>query len=157
MKSLSLSSPFLRLLLSLFVLTALAPGWLVADDKPNILIIFTDDQGYGDVGGYGNEKIKTPILDQLAEQGIRFTSFYAQPVCGPSRSALLTGRYPSRSQGWSMPADEITWLLLIRGPQNPDNALDQTLNAWQEQDHNPRGVAIAFSVSCLHGVRRAVN
>lgn len=85
-----------------------------ADDKPNILIIFTDDQGYADLGCYGNEKNKTPQLDQLAKEGTRFTSFYAQTVCGPSRSALLTGRYPNRSKGWSMPASEITFAELIR-------------------------------------------
>lgn len=79
-----------------------------AADRPSFLIIFTDDQGYGDLGCYGSEVLKTPRLDQLAQEGTRFTSFYAQPVCGPSRSALLTGRYPIRSQGWSMPADEIT-------------------------------------------------
>ena len=85
-----------------------------AGSKPNILIIFTDDQGYGDLTCYGNEKNKTPRLDQLANEGTLFTSFYSQTVCGPSRSALLTGRQPRRSQGWSMPADEITWAELIR-------------------------------------------
>ncbi len=84
------------------------------NDRPNILIIFTDDQGHGDVGCYGNEKIKTPRLDRLAAEGTRFTSFYSQAVCGPSRSALLTGRYPNRSHGWSMPAEEITWAELMR-------------------------------------------
>jgi arylsulfatase A-like enzyme len=82
--------------------------------RPNILINFTDDQGYADLGCYGNTKNKTPRLDQLAKEGTRFTSFYAQPVCGPSRSALLTGRYPIRSKGWSMPADEITFAELIK-------------------------------------------
>jgi len=53
-------------------------------------------------------------MDQLAREGMRFTSFYAQSVCGPSRSALLTGRYPMRSKGWSMPASEITWAELIK-------------------------------------------
>ena len=77
-------------------------------EQPNILIIFTDDQGYGDLGCYGSKTLKTPRIDQLAKQGTRFTSFYAQIVCGPSRSALLTGRYPVRSRGWSMPASEIT-------------------------------------------------
>lgn len=86
-----------------------------AAEKPNILIIFTDDQGYGDLACYGNENTKTPRLDQLAKEGTRFTSFYSQTVCGPSRSALLTGRQPRRSRGWSMPADEITWAELIRG------------------------------------------
>ena len=76
--------------------------------RPNILIIFTDDQGYADLACYGNKNNKTPRLDRLAKEGTRFTSFYAQTVCGPSRSALLTGRHPHRSQGWGMPASEIT-------------------------------------------------
>ena len=80
-----------------------ASGALYAEadvDRPNILIIFTDDQGYGDLGCYGSPTNKTPRLDQLAKEGMRFTDFYAQHVCGPSRSALLTGRYPVRSKGW---------------------------------------------------------
>jgi len=87
---------------------------LSAAERPNILIIFTDDQGYADLACYGNKKNKTPRLDRLAKEGTRFTSFYAQSVCGPSRSALLTGRYPFRSKGWSMPASEITFAELIR-------------------------------------------
>ncbi len=87
---------------------------LKASEKPNILIIFTDDQGYADLGCFGNAKNKTPRLDQLAREGTRFTSFYAQTVCGPSRSALLTGRYPIRSKGWGMPASEITFAELMR-------------------------------------------
>ena len=85
-----------------------------AADKPNILIVFTDDQGYGDLACYGNEKNNTPRLDQLAKEGTRFTSFYSQTVCGPSRSALLTGRHPIRSKGWGMPAAEITFAELMR-------------------------------------------
>ena len=85
-----------------------------AADRPNILIIFTDDQGYGDIGCYGSQTNRTPRLDQLAKEGTRFTSFYSQTVCGPSRSALLTGRYPLRSGGWGMPASEITFAELIR-------------------------------------------
>jgi len=82
--------------------------------RPNIIIIFTDDQGYADLGCYGSKNNKTPRMDQLAKEGTRFTNFYAQPVCGPSRSALLTGRYPIRSKGWNMPANEITFAELIR-------------------------------------------
>jgi arylsulfatase A-like enzyme len=85
-----------------------------AAERPNILIIFTDDQGYGDLGCYGSTTNKTPRMDQLASEGTRFTDFYSQHVCGPSRSALLTGRYPIRSKGWGMPADEITFAELIR-------------------------------------------
>lgn len=76
--------------------------------KPNVILIFTDDQGYGDLASYGSDTIRSPRLDQLAQEGTRFTNFYAQAVCGPSRSALLTGRYPIVSGGWSMPASEIT-------------------------------------------------
>jgi len=85
-----------------------------AAERPNILILFTDDQGYADLACYGNTKNKTPRLDQLAKEGTRFTSFYTQTVCGPSRSALLTGRYPQLSKGWSMPAGEITWAELMQ-------------------------------------------
>ena len=83
-------------------------------EKPNIVIIFTDDQGYADLGCYGSKTNRTPRLDQLAREGTLFTSFYTQTVCGPSRSALLTGRYPCRSKGWGMPAEEITFAELIR-------------------------------------------
>ena len=89
-------------------------GILNAAERPNIVIIFTDDQGYGDLACYGNKKNKTPRLDQLAKEGTLFTSFYTQTVCGPSRSALLTGRQPIRSKGWGMPAEEITFAELIR-------------------------------------------
>ncbi len=64
---------------------------------PNLVIIFTDDQGYGDVGCYGGTHVSTPNLDRLATQGMRFTDFHvAQAVCGASRAALLTGCYPNR-------------------------------------------------------------
>ncbi|MDP6523818.1 MAG: sulfatase [Kiritimatiellia bacterium] len=66
--------------------------------KPNFIIIFTDDQGYQDLGCFGSPKIKTPNLDKMAENGTRFTSFYsANSVCSPSRAALLTGCYPPRT------------------------------------------------------------
>ncbi|MFN3194239.1 MAG: sulfatase [Aureliella sp.] len=65
--------------------------------KPNFIIIFADDQGYGDLGCFGSTTIKTPNIDRLAKEGRRFTSFMvASPVCTPSRSALLTGCYPKR-------------------------------------------------------------
>jgi len=68
-----------------------------APDRPNIVIIFTDDQGYADLGCYGAKGFQTPNIDKMAGEGMRFTSFYvASPVCSPSRAALLTGCYPVR-------------------------------------------------------------
>ncbi|MEM7015354.1 MAG: sulfatase-like hydrolase/transferase [Verrucomicrobiota bacterium] len=68
------------------------------DDRPNIVLIFTDDQGMNDVGCYGSE-IPTPNIDRIAEEGVKFTNFYsASAICTPSRFGLLTGRNPSRSK-----------------------------------------------------------
>jgi arylsulfatase A-like enzyme len=69
---------------------------LASTPPPNVVLIYADDLGYGDLGCYGS-KIRTPNLDRMAAQGMRFTQFYsANPVCSPSRAALLTGRYPTR-------------------------------------------------------------
>ena len=65
--------------------------------KPNFIVFLTDDQGYNDVGCFGSPDIRTPNLDRMAQEGMRFTSAYVgSPVCGPSRSALMTGSYPIR-------------------------------------------------------------
>lgn len=75
---------------------ALAAG-LAAASPPNIVLIFADDLGYGDLGSYGHPSSTTPYLDQLAAGGLRFTDFYVPvSLCTPSRAALLTGRLPVR-------------------------------------------------------------
>jgi arylsulfatase A len=67
------------------------------NDKPNLVIIFTDDQGYGDLRCFGGEHVYTPNIDKMAKEGARLTSFYvAAPLCSPSRAALMTGCYPRR-------------------------------------------------------------
>ena len=67
------------------------------EKKPNILLIFVDDMGYGDLSCFGSKAIQTPNIDRIAEQGARLTNFYAaSPVCSPSRFSCLTGRYPTR-------------------------------------------------------------
>ncbi len=65
--------------------------------KPNVVLIMTDDQGWGDIHSHGNEIIETPVLDKLAASGARFNRFYVSPVCAPTRACLLTGRYFLRS------------------------------------------------------------
>lgn len=66
-------------------------------DRPNVVYIMADDQGYGDLGVQGHPYIRTPNIDRLAREGARLTDFYAQPFCGPSRAALMTGSYPARN------------------------------------------------------------
>ena len=71
-----------------------------ADDKPNIVLIFADDLGYGDLGCYGATKVQTPNIDRLAAEGRRFTDAHpVSAVCTPSRYAVLTGEYPLRANG----------------------------------------------------------
>ena len=82
-----------------------------AAQKPNVIIILIDDQGYYDLSSYGAEEIKTPRIDALAEEGIRFTDYYAAaPICSPSRAGLLTGCYPRRvgNHIWVHRADSTT-------------------------------------------------
>ena len=85
---------------TLFAIQTLLLAWTMgaaaAASQPNFVIIFTDDQGYEDIGCFGSPDIRTPRLDAMAKEGMRFTSFYAQPICGPSRAALMTGCYPMR-------------------------------------------------------------
>lgn len=64
--------------------------------RPNVVLIVTDDVGYGDIGSYGVTDIKTPHIDRLAREGVRLTDFYAAPQCTPTRAALMTGRYQQR-------------------------------------------------------------
>src|ERR1043165_5960048 len=84
-----------RLLTTLLLFTAASIS--AADRLPNIVIIFTDDQGYGDLGVFGAKGFTTPNIDSLARDGVKFTNFHvAQAVCSASRAALLTGCYSNR-------------------------------------------------------------
>lgn len=82
----------------LIAMVAVLLGPVVKGDErpPNFVIIFVDDLGYADIGCFGSPDIRTPHLDALAEEGMRFTHFYAQHICGPSRTALMTGSHPLR-------------------------------------------------------------
>lgn len=81
---------------ALLLLLALTPAIQAATEKPNIVLIVADDLGYGDIGPFGSKKNRTPNLDRLAAGGAKLTSFYAAPVCTPSRAQILTGSYAKR-------------------------------------------------------------
>lgn len=85
-----------RVLLTLLTALTTASAAASADlagRKPNIILVMTDDQGYGDLGCHGNPHLKTPNLDRLHRESVRFTDFHVSPTCSPTRSALMTGRH----------------------------------------------------------------
>ncbi|MEX2399391.1 MAG: sulfatase-like hydrolase/transferase, partial [Rhodothermales bacterium] len=91
------------------------------DDRPNVILIMTDDQGYGDFGFTGNPVIRTPNLDALSEESVRLSPFYVSPVCAPTRASLMTGRYNYRTRvvdTWlgraMMEPDEVTVAEVLR-------------------------------------------
>ncbi len=100
------------------------PALAAARRRQNFVVIFADDLGYGDLSCYGHPSIRTPNLDRMAAEGMRFTQWYsAAPVCTPSRAALLTGRYPIRSgltrvlfpdSTGGIPASEVTLAEVLR-------------------------------------------
>ncbi len=119
------TSRFQRLVLGI----ALTAAATLVNAKPNIIVIFADDMGYGDMSNNGHPTIRTPHLDQMTAEGQKWTSFYsASPVCTPSRAALLTGRYAVRSGMESkaygvlfpdstggLPASEVTLPEMLKG------------------------------------------
>jgi len=88
---------FVKSSISLAICFSLLSAMSFAQRKPNVIIIITDDQGYGDLGITGNPNVKTPVLDRFAKESIRFNNFYVSPVCAPTRSSLMTGRYSLRT------------------------------------------------------------
>jgi arylsulfatase A-like enzyme len=125
----SLIHPLTALIALFAILTSLTAASAAAPRSPNIIIIYADDLGYGDLGCYGHPTIRTPHIDRMAAEGVRFTQFYsAAEVCTPSRAALMTGRLPVRngmasskrrvlfgnSKG-GIPAEEVTLAEALRG------------------------------------------
>lgn len=105
--------------LTIAVCLAATGGALGAQSRPNVVLIMTDDAGYGDLGVYGATDLRTPHLDRLARDGVRFTDFYANaPSCTPTRAGLMTGRYQQRVR--------LEWPLGMQRPADYDRGLPVT-------------------------------
>ena len=115
--------------------------------QPNIIIILSDDQGWGDLSCNGNTNLETPNIDRLAERGVTFERFYVCPVCSPTRAELLTGRYHVRSGVWStgaggerMDLDETTFAQVFKNAGYQTAAYGKWHNGMQAPYHpNSRG------------------
>lgn len=125
-----------------------------ASKHPNIILIITDDQGYGDFGFTGNPYVKTPVLDQLAKESVRFENFYVSPVCAPTRSSLLTGRYSLRTGirdtyngGALMTQNEVTVAEMLKQA----NYKTGIFGKWHLGDNYPmRPMDQGFDESVIH-------
>lgn len=123
-------------------------------DKPNIILIITDDQGYGDFGFTGNHLVKTPTLDALASRSIEFTNYYVSPVCAPTRASLMTGRYSLRTGvrdtyngGAIMAASEVTLAELLKQQDYRTGIFGK----WHLGDSYPsRPIDQGFDESLIH-------
>ncbi|MEJ7766970.1 MAG: arylsulfatase [Chitinophagaceae bacterium] len=122
--------------------------------RPNVILIVTDDQGYGDIGFHGNPDVKTPVIDQLAKTSTRFTSFYVSPVCAPTRSSLMTGRYSLRTGvhdtyngGAIMATEEVTIAELMKKA----GYITSIIGKWHLGDNYPfRPMEQGFDQSLVH-------
>lgn len=153
----------------IMTLCCLAAGWYIqqhahsnAARKPNIVFILADDLGWGDLGSYGNTKIRTPYLDQMAKEGMRFTQFYAgSPVCAPSRCVLLTGKHGGhafirdnravRPEGqWPIPAAEVTLAELLKAQGYATGAFGKWGLGFvgTEGDPNKQGFDLFYGYNC---------
>lgn len=125
-----------------------------ATEKPNVIVILTDDQGYGDVGYHGNDAIHTPTIDSMANDGVIFSNFYVSTRCAPTRAALMTGRYPSRTGvyhvtagGYNLAAGEKTMAEYFREAGYNTGIMGK----WHIGDHYPYLPADqGFDYSLIH-------
>ena len=86
------------LLITIFIFSASLT--VFSADRPNVVIVMTDDQGYGDLSCHGNPILKTPHLDKLHSESVRLTDYHVAPTCSPTRAAFITGRWTNRTGVW---------------------------------------------------------
>ncbi len=142
----------IAIVITLFLVTAISTSQV--SKPPNVILIITDDQGYGDFGFTGNDQIKTPVLDALAKRSVRFNNFYVSPVCAPTRSSLMTGRYSLRTGvrdtyngGAIMAANEVTIAEMLKQA----NYKTGMYGKWHLGDNYPsRPMDQGFDESLIH-------
>jgi len=124
-------------------------------EQPNVILIMTDDQGYGDLACHGNPYVKTPTLDKLYEESVRFTDFHVDPCCAPTRSALLTGCYSSRAGVWhtiggrSLLKEGMTTIADVFNENGYETAI---FGKWHLGENYPfRPMDRGFKESIVHG------
>lgn len=126
-----------------------------AADKPNVILIITDDQGYGDVGAHGNTMIQTPHLDKMHSESVRLTDYHVDPTCSPTRSALMSGRYSTRTGVWHT----INGRSIIHGDElllpkvfERNGYRTGMFGKWHLGDNHPsRPQDVGFDVATWHG------
>ncbi|QCX39292.1 arylsulfatase [Aureibaculum algae] len=129
-------------------------GIAQSNEHPNVIIIMTDDQGYGDLGSTGNPHVKTPVIDGLAKESLRFNNFYVSPVCAPTRASLMTGRYSLRTGvrdtyngGATMASNEVTIAEMLKQA----NYTTGIFGKWHLGDNFPsRPSDQGFDESLIH-------
>ena len=144
----------MKLQLLAAALTGSIMSFAQTKQPPNIVIIVTDDQGYGDFGFTGNPHVKTPVLDKFAREAIRFTNFYVCPVSAPTRASLMTGRYSLRTGvhdtyngGAIMATSEVTIAEMLKNA----NYTTGIFGKWHLGDNYPsRPTDQGFDESIIH-------
>jgi len=138
----------------LMILGLTSSGYAQKNQRPNIILVITDDQGYGDLGFTGNPHVKTPVIDALAKESVRFNNFYVSPVCAPTRSSLMTGRYSLRTGmrdtyngGAIMASSEVTIAEMLKQADYTTGAFGK----WHLGDNFPfRPTDQGFDESVIH-------
>ncbi len=141
-------------LTTFYLLSIFATAFAQNKNVPNVILIITDDQGYGDFGFTGNPHAKTPVLDQFASKSIRFNNYYVSPVCAPTRSSLMTGRFSLRTGvrdtyngGALMAPDEVTIAEMLKDAGYKTGMFGK----WHLGDNYPsRPIDQGFDESLMH-------
>jgi len=163
------------------LVAALVASFAAAAERPNVVLIMTDDQGYGDLGCHGNPVIKTPNLDKLHAESVRLTDFHVDPTCSPTRGALMSGKYSHRAKVWHtiaggnhLRAEEMTMAEAFKatgyrtgmfgkwhlGSNYPYRPMDRGFDEWLGQGDGGTGTADDHFTNdrvndvCLHNGER---